>query len=339
MNGRTTIADVAQRAGVTRSTVSHAMSGKRPVSEELRGRVFAAIDKLGYKPSFAARTLRGERTRVIAGLFDNAILGGALPIQLFSDGLRKHGYIFSAWFCETGEDASRAMKSLGTGMADAVINAIPKISVQEAAMACHPLPTVTFLRNYEGAPVALDEKTPYYETFDYLWRLGHRRIGMFYDERTAALDESNPRPEAYRAFMEAHGAYDPDLIREIHAVTCATGVELGKTMATFFHAKGCSAIVCNSDMEALGVLAWAQSQGLRVPEDLSVMGEDDIPFARLATPPLTSLQAPLEEIVEATISALLAKLEPAPRTVRPKPFPRYKLIVRDSTGPAKQTAS
>ncbi len=339
MNKRTTIADVAQRAGVTRSTVSHAMSGKRPVSGELRDKVFAAIAELDYKPSFAARTLRGERTRGVAGLFANAILGGALPIQLFSDGLRKRGYIFSAWFCETGEDASRAMKSLGTGMADAVVNAMPKISVQEAAMACHPLPTVTFLRNYEGAPVALDDKTPYYETLDYLWRLGHRRIGLFYDKHTGIAGKANPRADAYRAFMTARNTYDPGLVQEIHAVTRATGFELGQAMAPLFHAKACSAILCSGDMEALGVLAWAKSKGLSVPDELSVVGQEDTPFARLSIPSLTSLHVPLEEIVEATIDALLAKLEPVPREVRAKPFSHYQLIVRDSTGPARQTAS
>ena len=339
MNGRPTIADVAQRAGVTRSTVSHAVSGKRPVSEELRRKVFAAIAELGYKPSFAARTLRGERTRVIAGLFDNVSLGGALPIQLFSDGLRKRDYIFSAWFCETGEDASRAMKSLGTGMADAVVNAMPKISAHEAAMACHPLPTVTFLRNYEGAPVALDEKTPYYETLDYLWRLGHRRIGLFYDENTGIAGKSNPRADAYQAFMTARNSYDPELVREIHTVTHTSGFDLGQVMAPLFHAKGCSAILCSGDMEALGILAWAKSKGVSVPEALSVVGQEDIPFARLSVPSLTSLHVPLEEIIEATIDALLAKLEPIPRNVRAKPFSHYKLMVRDSTGPARQTAS
>ncbi len=334
MDGKTTIADVAERAQVARSTVSHVLSGKRPISGEVKERVFKAISDLGYRPSLAARSLKGERTKMIGALVDNLTnpISG-LVIQALSDELRNLGYGISVCVCgESRENGLAALRSLSTGFFDGILNMLPEISALEAICACQPVPTITYARQYSEAPVFIDFGAACRSAMDYLWDYGHRRIGVIVDLRNKPSDAAcEPRFEAYKAYLEGKGCFDP-------ALCCDSSgrIDDGIAKAPRLHALGCTAILCGNDQVAAGALLWAREAKVEIPGELSLIGHDDTPVAMLSCPQLSTIQYPAVEIAKPNAQAIVDKIEGRSSSNRQQAIVVPKLIVRGSSGPARK---
>jgi len=187
---------------------------------------------------------------------------------------------------------------------------------------------MTYLRDYSDAPIHIDLKTAYYEALNYLWDLGHRRIGILVSMKNKSMDdEIEPKFEIYKMFMSAKGCYDPAMSRAGDGT-----LSEGMAQAPYLKALGCTAILSGNDQMAAGVLSWAKSSGVKVPSELSVIGYDDSPIASLLTPSLTTLQNPVVEIAGPTAKAMIDKIEGRPRQFQ-QTIVTPRLLIRESSGP------
>jgi len=332
MNGRTTIADVAKKAGVSKTTVSHALSGKRPISSEVKEQIFMAAKELGYNPSFAAKAINGQRMMIVAALIDGVKKpSSGVLMEAFQRVFAKHGYDMAVYICGTEVDKTlRLMRRLSGGLVDGILNLIPEITVNQAICASSPIPSLTYLRPHIDSPVYLDISGGVKEALDYLWGLGHRKIGFIGGERIKAADTLvDPQLEGYRVFFESRGAWNPELVR-----MSPGEFEDGIVYADELWKRGITAIIAANDQVACGVLSWASREGVRIPDDLSVVGYNDSPLAVMVVPALTTIQFPVNETAEITASALVAKIE-GQRFFQHK-IVTPRLIVRNSTARATQ---
>lgn len=333
MNGRATISDVAKRAKVSRSTVSHALSGKRPISQKVKEKVFDAISMLNYTPSAVGRAIRGQKMMIVAALVDGLEKASTgVLMEAFQRAFEKRGYNMAVYVCGKGnEKAIQLMKHLSGGLVDGIINLLPGITVNQAVCACSPVPTLTYLRPQADSPVYFDVNGGIREAYDYLWNLGHRRIGFIGGDSARGADMiSNPENEAVRLYLESKNAWDTTCVK-----SSPGDFNDGIVLADELYRQGKTAIVAANDQVAAGVFSWAFQKGVKIPEDLSVLGFRDSPLAFMLTPALTSVQFPLQETAEITAEAMVDKLNGVTflqhRVLTPK------LIVRNSTARVKST--
>ena len=322
MAGRVTIAELARRSGVSKGTVSRALNGYRDVSPATRARVAAVARELGYEPDAGARTLRTRRS-MLAGAylgrcagdttqpFFRAVLAG-LGERL---GARGYGLMVIEG---TGD-----LRPLRRGALDgAVVMCVDPDDPVVTAIAAAGLPAVGVDVEL-AAHVAADHRGGTALAVRHLARLGHRRIahvaGILH---TLAGRE---RLAGYRAGLAAAGLpYDPALV--------ATGdfsLAYGAAAGAAVLAAGPTAVVAASDLMAVGVTRAAAARGLRVPDDVSVVGFDDLPLAALVEPGLTTVRQDSGRIGAAAADALVARMQGAEggrRTVIP-----VDLTVRAST--------
>lgn len=308
---------VAARAGVSTTTVSHALTGRRPVAAATRARVMAAVEELDYRPNHLARSLATQRTHTavlvlpdIANPFYPALARAA------QDLLRREGYHTIIGNTDGVPDEERAF------LADAVdrradgIVFVP-LSAQWAALqpvvrAEVPLVVLTADADGPGAPGRLprtdivhsDDQHGMAEAVRHLLSEGHRRIGFI-----NGVSASGPAPRrlaGYRLALDEAGIPpDPELV-VVTSFSRTGGLE-GAT-ALLALPEPPTAVVCANDLIAIGVLDVARSTGRRVPEDLAVTGFDDIEAAALVSPPLTTVLNPAAELGHACARLLLDRM-------------------------------
>ena len=331
MNMRVKISDVAKVAGVSSSTVSHVLSGNRPISPEVCLRVRQVIESLGYRPNYAAKSLASHRTMkvgVVSDEISNSISG--VLVEAMNRYLRENGYSMLLGVCEfKKENAINYLREFSSGMVDGVINMIGSVSVQEAARECKTVPTITYLRAHQECPVYYDRTSGIILALEHLWSLGHRKIGFI------AVSDTNPetaveeREIGYRQFFVRMGIQpDENLI-----VTGNNKIESGYIYAEKLMKAGATAIMASNDMMAVGVLQWAHQNQIRVPDELSVAGFDDAPIALAVAPTLTTVQMPIDILAEKTVNALISKIKG--ETPRQQEVLVPRLIIRNSTGKVK----
>ncbi len=327
-----TIKDVAREAGVSISTVSHALSGKRPISEPTRRRVLEAVELLGYRPSWTARSLASGRTGVI-GLIVADISNPFYPTVArgVEDVANAHDY--SLVICSTDGDERRErgyIDVLEARQVDGIVymaglaanrrlgeliarGSIPVVAADEQ-LAELDLPGVYLMNERAGRMVA-----------DHLASLGHARLGFVGGPRH--LPTVAERLEGYVGGAATHGITIPDELIAF-AYNRAEGGQVAAAILMALDDPPTAVFVAN-DMMALGVLEHCRSAGLAVPGDLSVVGVDDLSVARLVG--LTTIRQPMYEIGATAASLLFEILDSGanPATVRMQP----ELVVRSTTGP------
>ena len=291
-----TIIDVAKAVGVSPSTVSHAISGKREISIPVKERIFEKIRELDYRPSFFAQALKNSSTGLI-GVVANECRNpsAAMFIDALTAELEKFSYRpvvgLTGLNHEKGEEMLRRFSS---GLVDGVINMLPQIAPEEAQQLCGSVPVVTNIRE-QLIPVWLDYNKLTLDILTYLWGMGHRKIG--YITSPLRMDRQDTGVE-----FSPEQVYEGD-----DTIECGiAGAE-----RIFRHGK-VTAIFSGNDQMAFGVYRWAYRNGIRIPEDLSVIGFDDVPQAATIIPPLTTVRFPVKEIVEHTVKLLVAKLKKHP---------------------------
>lgn len=295
-NGSTTLKDVAARAGVSVTTVSRILNAKEsgiPIRQETRDRVFAVAAELGYKPNLMARALRGSRSsllgviaRDISDPFHIQILRGINELsgergyRMFLghvDYQPRAALAYASMFEESHADGIIVIGDLQGG----------EDSLEALAERHRYVVGVTDRTERRQVPGVYSDSSAGTElAMEHLWSLGHRSIVCFSDSRTY---DGRLRADRYERFMHSRGAGD---LVQIH-ITDQEPHEAFRLGSRIFPGMGLgsdvTAIYATSDTTAIGLMRAAYGVGKRVPEDLSIVGYDDIDMAAYTIPPLTTV--------------------------------------------------
>lgn len=330
----TSIRQVARQAGVSIATVSRALTTPEKVSDKTLKKVLAQVERSRYKPNLLARNFRSKRAYAVVVLVPNiANPFFAEIIRGIEQVAQQHGYAVLLGDTEGREDREAYYVGLvETRQADGLIQLHPRLPKAACgANGALEIPLVNACEYIENAPcprVGIDNVAAAREMTVYLLGLGHRRIGVVLGPDSSPL--TSDRLRGYKlALRAAKLAADHTLIAQ-GDFSMSSG---RAAAAKLFEAKQPpTAVFCFNDEMALGAIRWLRSTGRCVPQDVSVVGFDDIEFASFCDPPLTTIEQPTREIGNRAMSLLFdllngAKPEPTMHTLP------IKLVVRDSAAP------
>ncbi|MCC2031630.1 LacI family DNA-binding transcriptional regulator [Microbacterium allomyrinae] len=323
-----TIADVAARAGVSLSTVSRALNGNPTVDPVLAERVKDAAAALDYTASPVARSLVLGRTQTVAVVVPDlanptfqAILRGLSRAAAADD--------YHVLVADSAEsiDEERILAITTRRRTDGVILCAPRLDQAELDRLVGGLRPVVLINRSSGEvpTVRADYRAALAAELEHLRALGHRRIVFL--AGTAQSVANAARLDAIGAFRAAHAD------TEITEIPCGVDFDAGASAAPAVLASGATASLAFNDLVAMGLLSAVQASGCRVPDDLSIVGFDDIPFASYTTPPLTTAAVPAGELGAQAWSRMRDLLEGAEARHPLLLLPR--LTVRGSTGRAR----
>lgn len=329
-----TIVDVAREAGVSYTTVSRVLNNKENVKPETRERVLTAMTRLGYVVDQRARSLAGGHSQVIGLLVHDL---GTSYIGLIIRGIEAELapaqydlLLYTTHRRKTKESVYVA--TLARGLADGLLIVLPRdpaAYLETLRMSNFPYVLIDHrgISDEISAVTAANWQGGYTAT-EYLIKLGHRRIGHI----TGAMDQgcARDRLEGYKAALADHGIpFDPALVQEGDFFQPAG---YAGARALLHLPDPPTAIFAANDVMAFGVMEAIRECNLRIPEDVSVIGFDDIPEASRVHPPLTTIQQPLEEMGRLATRMLLELLRDPGIGSRRVELPT-KLIVRQSCQP------
>ncbi|WP_344892991.1 LacI family DNA-binding transcriptional regulator [Nonomuraea antimicrobica] len=302
--------EVAARAGVSVTTVSHVLSGRRPVAESTRTRVLQVIEQLGYQPDTLARGLRTRRTMTV-GLLVPDLTNPFYPMVLrgLNDVLVPAGY--HAIVCDTDgtrEQELAFLREMATRRVDGMVIAPFQLTRKDLLSHAKAVPLVRLgdgpLDADLGDLVSSGGEDGMAQMVRYLLERGSRRVAYIGGPRHTGPSD---RREAgfHRALAEAGRVAGDDLVIR-GGFTRDAGREAAEVLLN--RADRPDAIACANDLIAIGVLDAARKLDLSVPGDLAVTGYDDIDAASLVTPALTTVVNPAREVGRACGEALLRRL-------------------------------
>ncbi|MGP3635024.1 LacI family DNA-binding transcriptional regulator [Streptomyces sp. 24-1644] len=328
--------DVARLAGVSKQTVSRVLNENPSVRPETRTRVLAAMNELGYRPSSSARSLASGRTRILGVIsFDAAGHGPASILTAINLAAREAGYLISSIALPLSEadTVMQAVERLAAEGADGVIAIAPQQHTDKALAHVAPAIPLVTLESHLGSDtpvVTSDSATGARLAVEHLLSLGHPTVRHIAGPSGWLAAEQ--RVLGWRRALEAAGAFVPEPL--IGDWSASSGYSLGRQLAS---QPDVTAVFASNDHMALGVLRALHEAGRRVPDDVSVIGYDDIPEAPYLLPPLTTIHNDFAETGRRALHLLLQRLsgdgESGVRSIVP-----VELIVRASTGPAPRRA-
>lgn len=330
-----TLKAVAQHLGLTPGTVSAVLNNSpsaRSIPQETKNRIHAAAQELNYRPNFFARTLRNKRTYTIGVIAEE--IGDSYSSPIISgieQYLRKRDYFFLTVVHRHDQALlSRYSQLLSERGVEGIITV--DTTVQEAPM----LPTVAIAghKKLKGVTnVVLDHERAAVLALNHLKELNHQRIAFMRGNPISS--DAKDRWEAIcRVAGQIGLTIDTDLTIQIDAddPTPMLGYPFAKQLLA--RAKPFTALFAYNDISAMGAIRALREQGLRVPEDISVVGFDDIPGAAFHSPSLTTVRQPLNRMGEVAAQTLLDRIE-VKKEYPPDIAIEPELIVRESTAPAQ----
>ena len=332
---RTRLKDLAEQAGVSTATVSRVLNGKAGVAAETRKAVLAALDVLGYDRPEKLRTRSEGLIGLIVPELDNPVFPALA--QAIETTLSDRGY--TPLLCTQspgGTTEDEYVEMLIEHGVDGIVFVSGRHADTTASfdryhrLRSRGLPIVLVNGYAEGvdAPsVSTDDAVAVDLAMRHLTSLGHQRIGL-----AIGPDRYIPARRKVVAFTAALARRSPPEAAAAHIVTTLFTVEGGQAAGAELISVGHTAIICGSDLMALGVIRAARARGLRVPEDLSVVGFDDSPLIAFTDPPLTTVRQPVGGMGKAAVSALVSEIRGA-KVSRTELLFHPELIVRGSTGP------
>nr|WP_253280979.1 LacI family DNA-binding transcriptional regulator [Arcanobacterium phocae] len=305
-NSHPVIKDVAACAGVSVSTVSRFLNNSPRLSEESKEKIARAIELLGYRPSSIARGLVNSRIKTIAILSTNTtLLGSALAIEGIEDEARSQDYsvMITRLDGDTPEDLKRSV--------DLVLDLNPSGIVllkydDKAEIARRLIPENVPLVVIGGTPetmidqVSLNEYEGGREITEYLLGLGHPTVHHL---RIPIRSEGNSRTDGWEAALKARGVPVPQMLETTWRPQDARAI--GEKLAAD---KSVSAIFAGNDEIAMGVIRGLTDHGVRVPEDVSVVGFDDHMLAQIWKPGITTMRQNFAQAGREAVKALLRRL-------------------------------
>jgi DNA-binding LacI/PurR family transcriptional regulator len=333
------LSDVAKKAGVSEATVSRVLNDKPGISASTRAAVLTALDVMGYE---RPTQLRGERARLIGLVLPELqnpifpalaeVVGGALAQRGFTavlctrttSGMSEADYVDmllerqvsgmvfgGGQYAEADAPHGHYLRLLDLRLPVVLVNA-----------ACEHL---------DFPRVSTDDAVAVEQAFGHLISLGHERIGLI-----LGPPDHMPSRRKYEAFQIAAERAGIGLPTN-HVEHTMFSIEGGQVAASRLLKQGVTGIICASDPIALGVVRAVRRAGLKVPQDVSVVGYDDSAFMNCTDPPLTTVRQPLEAIGRAAVAMLVGQIDGIPVTAEELLF-EPELVVSGSTGPAPVSA-
>lgn len=312
MSSSVTVIDVAREARVSPSTVSRILNGTTAVAEDKRRRVLETVKRLGYKPNVLAQGLvRGKSMTIgvvipdLSSAFYSAAIGG-IEIALFNGG---HGYhpLYASAHWQADEERS----SIELLLARRVDGLIVMGGLSDASFlreVAQRSPLIVIGRLIEGIQnqcVVVDNVQGAFKATTHLIEFGHRRIAFVSGPN--GNQDSADRLAGYRQALETYQLeFNPQLVVEGDFLEHSGSIALE---ALLMRGHTFSAVFCANDQMAMGVRLALARRGLRVPEDVSIVGYDDLPSSQYLYPPLTSVRQPINEISAHALGALVAQLK------------------------------
>jgi LacI family transcriptional regulator len=342
------IKDIAERAKVSTAAVSYVLNGTAGVSEKTRVKILKVIEEMNYQPNLIAKSLKIKKTKTIGVVVEDVTSFNSSEII---DGINEHAENQGFSLLLTN---MRVLKRLGQNYTDTeIVRQLAPPAIKENLnkqvdgliyVGAHPrdvtgiiqngkLPivyTYCYTSNEEDYSVNYDDHLAAYEATMHLIKSGHREIAVI-----SGLFNSNPSRARfngfYQAVMDHQLNFDPSLIK-----TGDWEFESGQRLAFELLDAGTrpTAILAMNDNMAAGVIHACLERGLRVPEDISVMGFDDREFSSYISPKLTTMRLPLHEMGVEAMKSLMAILVQDETTVKNKKL-KCILTERDSTTEVK----
>ena len=330
---KVTIRDVAKKAGVSTTTVSHVINETRFVEEKTRAKVNEAIAALGYRVNIAARSLRAGRSQTIGLIIpDAANLFFAEYSRKIEDFGFKAGY--NVIVCNTDNETDKEaayINALVSKQVDGVI-LISSTSDPETLnpLISHEVPFVIADREFSADVadvVSLNNEQAGFDIGNYLLNLGHREIGCI-----TGPNNFTPSSQRFNGFIRAHKEWGVPYYPELTTsgkFTLSSGYSAFDWIWQKNNIKP-SALFVFSDMMAIGAIKNAITKGLNVPKDISVVGFDNIELAAAFVPSITTFDQPIEKMAETIVELLTDRIKHKSSNRRRIVF-RGSLIIREST--------
>jgi len=336
------IKELARIAGVSTASVSRALSNPERVSKQMRERVQAAANEVGYRPNRLGASLRTSRSgNIIAIIPDISDTFNSGVIQSMERAAAERGY--SVLFGDTQGLRERELtygNMVRSRQADGIIVFSHRLPFEDEALASENFKLPPLVNSCEYSEnrytaqlpwVSIDNVQAGNDATSHLLSLGHTSIAVITGEEGSP--SASQRLQGYRdALTKAGVAFDPSLIHQ-GEYTLEAGVRL--TEKILLAKSRPTAIFCMCDETALGCIATLKEHGFSVPHDMSVLGFDDIRFARYLSPSLTTISQPVEDIGRKCIEILLDLIDEKPVQHLKNIMP-HKLMIRDSTATLKR---
>ncbi|MBN1565799.1 MAG: LacI family DNA-binding transcriptional regulator [Anaerolineae bacterium] len=326
-----TIYDIAEEAGVSYSTVSRTLSGFEFVKDSTREKVLAAVKKLGYVPNQQARSLAGGVSNLIGilvpGLTDDYVIQ---ILHGIDSAVTESNYnvILYTTNRRQGKEATYAATIIN-GAADGLLLVAPiKVELYLDALREQNFPYVMIDQvdlEQRSTVVSADNHKGAYKATQYLIELGHRQIGFL--TGLMQLNVAIERLEGYKAALADHKIPFRDEYIAQGDFRMQIGYQGTQELLALEHPP--TAIFASNDVSALGAIDAIREHGLRVPDDISVIGFDDIPAAAVMYPKLTTVRQPLIQMGREAVLELLARLKNPDHEVRQITL-ATQLVIRDS---------
>jgi LacI family transcriptional regulator len=331
------IKDVAREAGVSTATVSHVINSTKYVTDSTRQKVLHAIKKYNYHPNAHARTLASGRSNII-GLLVSDISNPFFPELVAGIEAAAFANGFNVILLNTNYDARRAsdyvrrlieLKVAGVLMMTTELEPllIDELAREQVRVVFH---NVGIPGDYMSN-IVVDYAIGIEETVSHLVALGHRRIAHVAGPNH--FRSAVTRRESFLNSVANHLPHEPP--PEIYEGDFKFDGGRGAARQILESGNLPTAIIFANDMMALGAMQEFQAAGVRVPEDLSIVGFDDIAFAALSHPPLTTVCSPRVELGQRAIEALMSTIDRPNQPGIEIRIPTY-LVTRESTGPARE---
>ena len=328
-----TILDVASRAGVSKSTVSNVIRGIVGVSDATRHKVDSAIKQLGYRPNILARQLVQRRTNILG------VVVGDLANPFYAEmakSVERHAAArgYTAMFCNTEGDSESELAGIETLLAQRVAGVVflafsgDSRTMRETLQ--HQVPAV-FVSCHEawGDVVAADDELGGRLATRHLIESGHRRLAFL---SIPELADSSDRARLVGCTKEADGGAS---VKRISWSPPADRAEIdgafGDLRQVFMNDGRVTAVFASNDVAAVDLMEFADRVGLRVPDDLSIVGFDDVPMAGLARIALTTVAQPRDELARRGIHTLIERIEGRLKGKPTTTLVRVNLVQRRST--------
>jgi LacI family transcriptional regulator/LacI family repressor for deo operon, udp, cdd, tsx, nupC, and nupG len=339
------IQDVAHAAGVSHTTVSRALRDSPLISAEVRQKIHKLAQEMGYIPNAVAQSLRGQRTNTI-GLVVTTIADPFVGRVVRGIEAVAQKFNLTLILSVSDNDADReiaVIENLHRRRVDGIIIAAAQLTGQhEKRLAEINAPTVLINHQAEVSfehlhSVSVDDYSGAYQAVEYLAQNGHRAIGYLGAGNRARSNRARLRgyhDALAAAGIEASTAWER--IAPAQHRYHSDDVRAGQQFLPELIAAGVTAVFCFNDMVAVGALLACRTLGVSVPEQLSLVGFDDIELAQFVTPPLTSVHQPKLRLGQMAMEMLLDLLDDRP--VQDHVLPT-DLVVRGSTGAAPAIAA
>ncbi|MFA6075758.1 MAG: LacI family DNA-binding transcriptional regulator [Negativicutes bacterium] len=328
-----TIKDIAKLAGVSVSTVSRAMNDTFDVGADTRKRIMQLVEEQGYRPNNMARGLVTQK------LYTIGLIVPDISNPFFSEiavGVEKRARAlgYSVIFCNSDNDPEIERESIAMlrgKMVDGLIASLSRESFAELAnIEAAGFPLVQLDRSIEStktASVLVDNQTSGYIATKHLLELGHRRLIHFSGNH--ATQSAHDRKKGFEKAVREYGLSDNEFAIFEGNFTVESGIRLFGQLLKIDNRP--TAIFAASDLQAVGAIAAAFDAGVAIPEEISIIGHDDVPIASLVRPRLTTMAQPKYKLGEIAVNLLVRRLIDGSAQPPENHVLQTELVVRQST--------